>query len=113
VRAQRTEGHRRPLVAPQPRTGGVRLVPAYQGVKQRSHPLVSSHVAKRSSAEKTEGTWEIRHGRVRAKPRANTLRRGEDLQYNNPYRYKIERVWFDGRVVLARGRGQRGHSVFT
>ena len=40
------------------------------------------------------------------KPRANRLGRVEDLQYNNPYRYKIERVWFDGRVVFATEQGE-------
>src|SRR5687767_4315209 len=63
------------------------------------------HVAK-ISAKKTEGTWTIRHGEVYAKPRANKLRRIEDLQYNNPYRYKIERVWFDGRVIFATEQGE-------
>ena len=58
------------------------------------------------SAKKTEGTWEIRHGRVSAKPRPNKPRSVEDLQYNNPYRYKIERVWFDGRVIFATEQGE-------
>ena len=64
-----------------------------------------SRVAK-VTAKKTEGTWEIRHGRVSAKARANKLRSVEDLQYNNPYRYKIERVWFDGRVIFATEQGE-------
>lgn len=63
-------------------------------------------MAKRSTGVKTEGIWRIQHGRVRAKPRANKLRRVEDLQYNNPYSYKIERVWFDGRVVFATEQGE-------
>jgi hypothetical protein len=58
------------------------------------------------SAKKTEGTWEIRHGRVTAKARATKLRSVEDLHYNNPYRYKIERVWFDGRVIFATEQGE-------
>ena len=63
-------------------------------------------MAKRSLADKTEGIWHIQHGRVRAKQLANKPRRVEDLQYNNPYRYKIERVWFDGRVVFATEQGE-------
>jgi hypothetical protein len=63
-------------------------------------------VDKRSIGQKTEGVWQIHRGRVRAKPRANRPRSVEDLQYNNPYRYKIERVWFDGRVVFATEQGE-------
>ena len=48
----------------------------------------------------------IRHGRVSAKKRPNRLRSVEDLQYNNPYGYNIERVWFDGRVVFATEQGE-------
>jgi hypothetical protein len=58
------------------------------------------------STKKTEGTWEIRHGRVHTKPRPNRLRSVEDLQYNNPYSYKIERVWFDGRIIFATEQGE-------
>src|SRR6267143_1881403 len=58
------------------------------------------------SAKKTEGVWAIDRGHVRAKPRANKLRRVEALQYNNPYRYNIERVWFDGRVIFATEQGE-------
>ena len=61
---------------------------------------------KRSIGQKTEGVWQIHRGRVRAKPRANRPRSVEDLRYNNPYRYKIERVWFDGRVVFATEQGE-------
>jgi len=63
-------------------------------------------MAGRPVARKTEGVWEIRHGRVRAKPRANKARPVEDLRYNNPHRYKIERVWFDRRVVFATEQGE-------
>jgi hypothetical protein len=56
--------------------------------------------------KKTEGIWQIRHGRVQAKSRATTARRVENLQYNNPYGYKIERVWFDGRIVFATEQGE-------
>jgi hypothetical protein len=58
------------------------------------------------SAKKTEGVWEIRHGRVFSKGRRNKLRAVEDLHYNNPYAYNIERVWFDGRVVFASEQGE-------
>jgi hypothetical protein len=58
------------------------------------------------SARKTEGIWEIRHGRVRTKPRASKARPVEDLMYSNPYRYNIERVWFDRRVIFATEQGQ-------
>jgi hypothetical protein len=60
----------------------------------------------KASAKKTEGTWEIRHGRVYAKARPNNLRSVEDLHFNNPYGYKIERVWFDGRIVFATEQGE-------
>jgi hypothetical protein len=30
----------------------------------------------------------------------------EDVTYNNPYRYKIERVWCDGKVVYASEQGE-------
>jgi hypothetical protein len=63
-------------------------------------------VPKDVSARKTEGVWAIERGRVRAKPRAKKLRRIEALRYNNPYTYKIERVWFDGRVVFATEQGE-------
>jgi len=54
----------------------------------------------------TEGAWEIAHGAVRAKRRPTKTRRVEHLDYNNPYRYKIERVWFDGRIVFATEQGE-------
>jgi hypothetical protein len=63
-------------------------------------------VVKRAVTQETEGVWEIRHGRVRAKGRANKASRVEDLHYNNPYAFKIERVWFDGRVVFATEQGE-------
>jgi hypothetical protein len=30
----------------------------------------------------------------------------KQLDYNNPYGYKIERVWFDGRVIFATEQGE-------
>jgi hypothetical protein len=57
--------------------------------------------------EPTEGVWEIDHGKPTPKKRRRTRPAGvvEDLHYNNPYGYKIERVWFDGRVVFATEQG--------
>jgi hypothetical protein len=56
-------------------------------------------------AEPTEGVWEIHHGVPRIKKGARKLATVEDLHYNNPYRYKIERVWFDGRIAFASEQG--------
>jgi hypothetical protein len=56
--------------------------------------------------EPTEGVWEIDHGVPRIKKGARKLATVEDLHYNNPYRYKIERVWFDGRIVFATEQGE-------
>jgi len=57
----------------------------------------------------TEGVWEIRGG----EPRPKAPRTGEDpwqgapaLDYNNPYGYSVERVWFDGRVIFASEQGE-------
>src|SRR6185295_6214883 len=57
-------------------------------------------------AKKSEGVWAIQNGRTRPKKKPNRLRRVEDLQYNNPYAYKIERVWFDGKVIFATEQGE-------
>jgi hypothetical protein len=54
----------------------------------------------------SEGHWVIRRGVAREKPRKSAVRRVEALDYNNPYRYKIERVWFDRRVVFATEQGE-------
>lgn len=54
-----------------------------------------------------EGIWELRGGRPRtvsARPKA--IKHREAVDYNNPYRYKIERVWWDGRVVFASEQGE-------
>jgi hypothetical protein len=66
------------------------------------------------SAKKTEGVWEVRHGRVYAKSLQRRARSAPAKQmsaatlreYNNPYGYKIERVWFDGRVIFATEQGE-------
>ena len=57
-------------------------------------------------AEPTKGIWEIHTGVPRAKKAARKIRLVEDLHYNNPYGYKIERVWFDGRVIFATEQGE-------
>ena len=56
--------------------------------------------------EPTEGVWEIRAGVARAKRARRKIRSVEDLHYNNPYGYKIERVWFDGKVIFATEQGE-------
>jgi len=57
-------------------------------------------------AEPTEGVWEIHAGVPRAKKVVRKTGPVEDLDYNNPYGYKIERVWFDGRVIFATEQGE-------
>ena len=55
----------------------------------------------------TEGVWTLKHGMPRrAGPRKTTIRHREDVDYNNPYRYKIERVWWDGKIVFASEQGE-------
>jgi hypothetical protein len=55
----------------------------------------------------TEGIWEIRGGQPKPKERPDEIHGTvEDLDYNNPYAYNIERVWFDGRVVFATEQGE-------
>lgn len=55
--------------------------------------------------EPTEGVWEIHRGKPRPKKSRRRIASVEDLLYNNPYGYKIERVWFDGHVVFATEQG--------
>jgi hypothetical protein len=57
-------------------------------------------------AEPAEGVWEIHAGVPRAKRIRRRIGAVEDLHYNNPYAYKIERVWFDGKVVFATEQGE-------
>ena len=56
--------------------------------------------------ESTEGVWAIHAGVPRAKRRTRKTGSVEDLHYNNPYGYKIERVWFDGKVIFATEQGE-------
>ncbi len=45
-----------------------------------------------------EGVWILRDGIAhKAPPRSRRIEHREDVSYNNPYRYKIERVWWDGK----------------
>src|SRR5882762_4652920 len=57
-------------------------------------------------AEPTEGVWEIHAGVPRAKKGKSKIGSVEDLDYNNPYAYTIERVWFDGKVIHASEQGE-------
>jgi len=57
-------------------------------------------------AETAEGVWEIHAGVPRAKKSARRTGAVEDLYYNNPYGYTIERVWFDGKVIFATEQGE-------
>lgn len=54
-----------------------------------------------------EGVWELRNGMASAvSPRRKKIEHREDVDYNNPYRYKIERVWWDGKIVYASEQGE-------
>jgi len=54
-----------------------------------------------------EGIWELRAGMVRTvSPRPKRIQHREDVDYNNPYRYNIERVWWDGKIVYASEQGE-------
>ena len=56
---------------------------------------------------KTDGVWTIRRGKPRAKRRPrDPLGKVEGLEYNNPYGYDIERVWFEGKVIYATEQGE-------
>jgi len=54
-----------------------------------------------------EGIWELRGGKPKAVgPRPKRIAHREDVDYNNPYRYNIERVWWDGKIVYASEQGE-------
>ena len=54
-----------------------------------------------------EGVWVLRNGMPRkASPRPKTITHREAVDYNNPYRYTIERVWWDGKIVFASEQGE-------
>jgi hypothetical protein len=55
----------------------------------------------------SEGVWSLRRGKTRSKTRPKQKRGAvELLDYNNPYGYKIERVWFDGKIIFASEQGE-------
>jgi len=62
-------------------------------------------VGRQSAAEETEGVWQLRGGVARRAPKTARRAPRERLTYNNPYRYKIERVWWDGKIVYASEQG--------
>lgn len=58
-------------------------------------------------AEAEEGTWEVRDGRPAPGGGVGFTEEGlEALQYNNPFRLNLERVWFDGKIVYASELGE-------
>src|SRR5512132_1194863 len=66
-----------------------------------------SDMPEKTGPLKTEGVWQMRRGVAKAKTRPKR-RVGdvERLDYNNPYGYKIERVWFDGKIIFASEQGE-------
>jgi len=61
----------------------------------------------RREADETEGVWVLKGGVAKkASPRPKRIEHREDVDYNNPYRYKIERVWWDGKIVFASEQGE-------
>ncbi|HYK99436.1 MAG TPA: hypothetical protein VEU77_13700 [Candidatus Acidoferrales bacterium] len=60
-----------------------------------------------SRVMKSDGKWVIRDGKPRAKKRPrNPLAVVERLEYNNPYGYDVERVWFNGKIIFASEQGE-------
>src|SRR6266542_2660628 len=54
-----------------------------------------------------EGVWVLRDGKAHAaSPRPKRIAHREDVDYSNPYRYKIERIWWDGKIVFASEQGE-------
>ncbi len=65
-------------------------------------------MTERVDDDEPEGVWDIRDGipypHVAVGPSDSS---GTDrLTYSNPYAHKIERVWFDGRIVFASEQGE-------
>jgi hypothetical protein len=50
-----------------------------------------------------EGVWRVRDGETQAASQADAYRTDgvENLTYSNPYGVKLERVWFEGKIVYA------------
>jgi len=62
---------------------------------------------RRARSVETEGVWQLRRGATRpAEGRAPAILGREGTSYSNPYRYTIERVWWDGRIVYASEQGE-------
>src|ERR1041385_409891 len=60
-----------------------------------------------SQVMKSDGTWAIRNGKPRPKKRPrDPLVAVEQLEYNNPYGYDIEQVWFNGKIIFASEQGE-------
>ena len=54
-----------------------------------------------------EGVWVLKNGMAKkASPRSKQMKHREQVDYNNPYRYKIERIWWDGKIVYASEQGE-------
>src|SRR5260221_4866385 len=54
-----------------------------------------------------EGIWVLKNGVAHEAPsRPKRITHREDVDYSNPYRYKIERVWWDGKIVFASEHGE-------
>ena len=61
----------------------------------------------KKEATDVEGVWELRQGRAtEVTSRRKKIAHREDVDYNNPYRYKIERVWWDAKIVYASEQGE-------
>jgi hypothetical protein len=57
--------------------------------------------------KEVEGIWALRDGIAhKVSPRPKRIQHREDVDYNNPYRYNIERVWWDGKIVFASEQGE-------
>lgn len=55
-----------------------------------------------------EGHWCIEDGRPVQRPASNVYRADGtvNLSYSNPYNLKVERIWFDGKIVYAIEQGE-------
>ncbi len=59
--------------------------------------------SKRDDQFEDEGVWQVRDGERHDVSESRPYRDDdrEDLTYSNPFGVKLERVWFDGRIVYA------------
>ena len=74
----------------------------------RARLLRSDHRVKKNVGPlESDGVWEIRGGEAKPKPRLkDPLGEVEALDFNNPYGYDVERVWFQGKMVFASEQGE-------